>query len=624
MSKKERKMPKLQVKSLPGAAALLAAPLVLMDLYLRGMVMAGTRYRSVFMYLPGILFAVIWISLVVGFCMVLPKFWGRIVYGVLTVGTYVFFVANAVAYAYTGFCFSFTLMKMAGEGKGYIGGAVKSAGPLLFTVFFAVLLLIVTAILAGFPEKRISVKVFAITAACLLVLHAVNPMFYGAKADSLRWDAWRTPRNVYEAYNDKNKSLIISGLIEYTLRDFYLTFLKQEESMTDDEKEFLTEAFADQSNAPENEYTGLLRGKNVIFLQLEGIDDWLVTEETMPVLHGLLKESLNFTDHYSFFNGGGSTFNSEFAVNTGFITPLSYSRNAFTFNGNAFPYSMPRMFQAQGYTVNAFHMNSEEYYSRGVNYRAWGYDAYHGFLDRPGCRDTLHHLDRTLIEDEEFASMIFAADHPTVSYIITFTPHAPFDTKENDIGAFLAEEKYGAPQDFDEEQTAKLMGGETDKMIGLLLDKLRETGLYENTVIVGYADHYLYTIEDKDVIPRNKPDADTNLVNHTPFFIWSADLKPQEITKVNSQLDILPTVLNLMGIPYVKTNYMGSDVLSPDYEGFVVFPDTSVYDGKVYAENAEIVKGSASQEELTALLTKVNRLIRKNDLALKYDWFREH
>ena len=168
------------------------------------------------------------------------------------------------------------------------------------------------------------------------------------------------------------------------------------------------------------------------------------------------------------------------------------------------------------------------------------------------------------------------------------------------------------------------MGGETDKMIGLLLDKLRETGLYENTVIVGYADHYLYTIEDKDVIPRNKPDADTNLVNHTPFFIWSADLKPQEITKVNSQLDILPTVLNLMGIPYVKTNYMGSDVLSPDYEGFVVFPDTSVYDGKVYAENAEIVKGSASQEELTALLTKVNRLIRKNDLALKYDWFREH
>lgn len=624
MSKNNGKSHSKDVRSRKTAAIILAAPLLVMDLFARGLVIAGTNYRSMYMYLPGILFMVMWIALFTGFCMFLPRLAGRITYAVIAVLTYIFFLCNIISYTYTGFCFSFTLMKMAGEGKNYIGGAIRASGPILCAVYFNVFLAILFAILAGFPEKRLSGKAFFGIAAGFLALHIVNPLLYGAKADELRWDAWRRPRNVYEAFNDKNKSLIISGLTEYTVRDFYLSFLKKEESIGSEDEAFLTEAFSDKSLAESNDYTGIFRGKNVIFLQLEGIDDWLVTEETMPVLTALLKESLNFTNHYSFFNGGGSTFNSEFAVNTGYLTPLSYQRNAFTFNANAFPYSMPRLFQAEGYTVNAFHMNTEEYYSRGINYKAWGYDGYHGFLDRPGCNDILHRLDRTLILDEEFASMIFETGHPTVSYIITFTPHAPFVTTGNEVGTYLAEEKYGEPQNFDEEETAKLMGGETDRMIGLLLDKLRETGLYENTVIVGYADHYLYTIEDKEVIPRNKPDADTNLVNHTPFFIWSADVTPAEITKVNSQVDILPTVLNMMGIPYQKSTYIGSDIMSPGYKGFVFFPDTSVYDGRIYAENATIVKGSGTNEELTELLTKVNYLIKKNDLTLKYDWFREH
>ena len=45
----------------------------------------------------------------------------------------------------------------------------------------------------------------------------------------------------------------------------------------------------------------------------------------------MMNNGYNFTNHYSFYTGGGSTFNSEFAVNTGFITPLSYTQNAYTF-----------------------------------------------------------------------------------------------------------------------------------------------------------------------------------------------------------------------------------------------------------------------------------------------------
>ena len=85
--------------------------------------------------------------------------------------------------------------------------------------------------------------------------------------------------------------------------------------------------------------------------QLEGIDDWLLTEEYMPNLYSLTKESYNFKNHYSYYNGGGSTFNSEFAINTGFITPLSYMQNAYTFNKNYFPASMANIFKEKGIEI---------------------------------------------------------------------------------------------------------------------------------------------------------------------------------------------------------------------------------------------------------------------------------
>ena len=111
---------------------------------------------------------------------------------------------------------------------------------------------------------------------------------------------------------------------------------------------------------------------------------------------GFRNNSFNFTNHYSYYNGGGSTFNSEFAVNTGFITPLSYTQNAYTFNRNSFPYSMANLFKKEGYAVNAFHMNTGEYYSRTSKYRNWGYNNYYGLIDIDEYNDNSYMLDRTI------------------------------------------------------------------------------------------------------------------------------------------------------------------------------------------------------------------------------------
>ena len=125
----------------------------------------------------------------------------------------------------------------------------------------------------------------------------------------------------------------------------------------------------------------MFKNKNLIFVQLEGTDNWLINESDTPTLYNMMQNSFNFTNHYSYYNGGGSTFNSEFAVNTGFITPMSYTKNAYQFNKNDFPYTLANLFKEQNYNVNAFHMNDGEYYSRRANYKNWGYDEYYGLKE---------------------------------------------------------------------------------------------------------------------------------------------------------------------------------------------------------------------------------------------------
>ena len=63
------------------------------------------------------------------------------------------------------------------------------------------------------------------------------------------------------------------------------------------------------------------------------------------------------------------------------------------------------------------------------------------------------------------------------------------------------------------------MVGETDYMVGLLIQALKDNNLYDNTVIVAYADHYLYTINDKSVPLISTRRQTTNLINRNRFYM---------------------------------------------------------------------------------------------------------
>ena len=615
-----------------GYIFLIFLPLLLMDIIIRSFG-NGTNLYKVWNIIPN-LFTITWACLFIGISLSLKSKIGKWVYLGVNILFLIMFLTNGIYYSTTHNFFDFILLESTSEGVPYMMDCIKNCNIWIYIWF----VIIIFTIYIGFkkiPKKdNFNYKNVIIVVLVFLLIHLLLPNLYGSANSSLEWNTWQNPRNIYKNFNDANKSMSITGLYEYTIRNFYITFLQTEEEETSEDYEFLMEAFSVNNNEV-NKYTGIFKNKNLIFVQLEGIDDWLLTEKDMPTLYGMLNNSFVFQNHYSYYNGGGSTFNSEFAVNTGFITPLSYTQNAYSFNKNSFPYSMANMFKNQDYVVNAFHMNSGEYYSRQTNYTNWGYDKYYGLLDINDYKDKSYTLDRELINDVTFQEKMFSKDSKFVDYIITYSNHLPFtNTKgvckllydmEMDLNdtVDMGEESSSTFVQLTEEECIRKQAHETDYMMELLLKKLTELNLIDDTVIVVFTDHYLYTVEDKTILDKYK-NTSNNLINKTPFFIWQNNMKRTNIKEVTSQLNILPTTLNLFGINYNPNYYIGSDALSSNYKGIVFFSDYSWYDGNIYVDNGVIANNkSSSQEYLDEKNYYIHYLTKKNDLALKYNVFKK-
>ena len=167
-----------------------------------------------------------------------------------------------------------------------------------------------------------------------------------------------------------------------------------------------------------------------------------------------------------------------------------------------------------------------------------------------------------------------------------------------------------------------------DDLFARLLEELEDKGQLENTVIIGVTDHYTYGYKDEESLYALSGVDDALLLERTPCFIWSADLQPMEVSKTLNTSDLLPTMLNLLGVdsPY---DYIGRDAFDPTYEGCALFSDGSWISGDIaYDAGTErvlsITGGEAeiSGETLDAMAEKVQQFVRINNLILDTDYYK--
>ena len=566
--------------------------------------------------LNGLFFGALWSILLASFLMFLPRIAGRILFGVVYYAASLWTLAQAGYHQVFGKMMWLSTVKYAGEGADYIGD-VLDAFPTLWWVALLILLPLGALLIWKYPrqpEKILSRLPFLLTTGiCITGLCFVPELVF--LRDN---DVWGTHseygqsssyRATYTTMYEPKPVYNITGIYQLTLRDLWVNELypltpayrkvvKQQTQQIDD-------FFEKRGESASNAMTGILKGKDVVLVLMESIDDWMITAEDTPVLKQLMEQGIQFTNFYTPGYGSARTLNSEFCMNTGIYLPTTGSY-VFDYVTNDFNQSFASQMTSAGYSAQVFHYNTAEFYSRGVFEPAMGYLAYNCYADYESDKDKLYN-DSLLFDIPELQELFFR-EGPTFNTIITRSAHLSYKYREVLSNYALKQyPEYRGLYGSEEEDCARVKAKLVDDMFARLLEELEASGQLENTVIIGMTDHYTYGYKNMEELYAHSGVSEDLLLEKVPCFVWAADCPDLEVDKAMSTADFLPTMLNLLGVdsPY---HYLGQDIFDDHYSGYVIFPDSSWIADGVAWQNGKILMNQKEREVTQDEIQKMAQL----------------
>ncbi|MGH0422399.1 LTA synthase family protein [Bacillus pretiosus] len=432
-----------------------------------------------------------------------------------------------------------------------------------------------------------------------------------------------------------DRVMLVKNLGLYTHQIYDLTLQVKagsQKALADSSKLQETENYvkANQSEPNPNMF-GAAKGKNVIVVTLESLQTFLIGasvngQEVTPFLNEFINESYYF-DNFFHQTGQGKTSDSEFLIDTS-LYPLNRGAVFFTHGNNDYT-ATPEILRQQGYFTSVFHANNATFWNRNIMYSALGYDRYYNELDYKITPET--NLNWGLKDIEYFdqsVDILKTVDQPFYARFLTLTNHYPFTYDEDT--KFI--EPYNSGNGVFDRYivTARYL----DESIKKFIERLKAERMYDDSIIVLYGDHYgisekhnraMAQFLEKDQITE----FDTLNLQRTPLYIHMPDqTEGQTISKPTGQIDIKPTILNLLGINTTNDIRFGHDMFSDEYTGFVVLRDGSFITEKyVYTNNTfydritgEIV--DLPKKEAQALINRAQNELRMSDKIIEGDLLR--
>lgn len=536
-------------------------------------------------------FSLIWIFIFM-IIIYITKF-KRVLYLILY---YFFFVCSLIQYFHIAIMqkpFSFSQLLYVKEGMTYTNSIISNINILvvLYVIFGIVISIICSKLIKKYLNKNsnfINIKkvVLLLVFVPLLVAgkNTVGLTFNVDGDSSDKFIANYSRKQIYKSFDDKSEALRITGIFEYSLREPYIYVKKM---LSRDRKEsikVISNYFKENNHAyEEHDYTGIFKDKNVIFIMAESIDDWLVTEDTMPTVYNMKQNSIDFINRYAPYYGAGRTLNTEYCLNTGLYVPVDY--NIYTSENNDFSYSLSNMFNKNNYVTNLIHFNNGGFYDRVNLYKSYGYDNSYFLFD---MYKKYYMNDLDITSNDEFYNLMISKDNKFLTFFITYSAHLPY-AKSNKLCG-----------DVSGEACIKKLAKYTDDAIKVLVDKLKRDNLLDDTVIVFATDHYAYGYNSKE-IEKIKGGNDNIHLEKVPFFIWNNNKYAITVDKYIDTQDILPTVLNLFDIEYENV-YVGTDAFSSKHNNYVYFSDNTYIGDEVDVKD-------------------IKKEIDVNELIITYDYY---
>ena len=370
---------------------------------------------------------------------------------------------------------------------------------------------------------------------------------------------------------------------------------------------------------PNPEYYGAAKKKNIIKIHLESFQTFLINKkvngkEVTPFLNKLSSGNQDFTYFPNFFHqtGQGKTSDSEFTMdNSLYGLPQG---SAYSLKGDNTYQSLPAILdQKQGYTSNVMHGDYKTFWNRDQVYKHFGIDNFYDATYYDMSDDNIVNLG---LKDKPFFKA--SADYqskmkkPFYSHLITLTNHYPFTLDEED--ASIDKPNTGDSTVDGDIQTAHYL----DQALEEYITDLKKKGLYDNSVIMIYGDHYGISENHNNAMEKLlgekiTPAKFTDL-NRTGFWLKVPGKSGGINKEYAGQMDVMPTLLHLVGIDSKNYLMFGSDMFSKQHNNVVPFRN-----GDFITEDYKYVNGKIYSNKDNELLTEKPKDFDKNKKQVEKD-----
>ncbi|MED4225119.1 LTA synthase family protein [Neobacillus cucumis] len=384
--------------------------------------------------------------------------------------------------------------------------------------------------------------------------------------------------------------------------------------------------------APNPAYFGKAKGMNVIYVSLESFQNFMINykmpdgQEVTPFLNSLANDGETFYfDNFYHQTGQGKTSDAEFLMENS-LYPLSQGAVFINKDQNTYQ-AAPAILGEKGYTSAVFHGNYKTFWNRNVMYRQLGYDQ---FFDAEYYDMSTENTKNYGMKDkpyfQESMPMLESLKQPFYTKFITLSNHFPFEMDPEDT-TFPAGD-FGDSVVNNYFQSAHYM----DEALKQFFDSLKKDGLYDNSVIILYGDHYGLSENHNTAmakvlgVPKITPTINASL-QETPLFIHVPGVKGGVQHQFGGEVDVRPTLLHLLGIDTKDYIEFGSDLLSPQHRNWALFrngdfvsPTVDQLSGKYYnPTTGEVVPETPAYKSIS---DKVQQELQMSDDVVSKDLLR--
>lgn len=510
-----------------------------------------------------------------------------------------------------------TINTMLGAGK--VSSGLGESALRLFRWYDLFYFIDIIGLIAALAFKKIKMQVAPVRARMAFAMTAFSIMIFSGNLFLAESDR---PQLLSRTFS--NDYLVkYLGVNTFTAYDAVQTYktnqVRAKASATDLDavKSYVREHYA----APDDSLFGIAKGRNVIYIHLESTQQFVINyklkdangveHEVTPFLNSLYNSNSTYSfDNFFHQVKAGKTSDAEtlmenslFGLDQGSLFTQLGGKNTFQ--------SAPNILeQTQGYTSAVFHGNVGNFWNRNETYKNFGYDYFfdssyydvtdensfqYGLMDKQFLSQSVQYLEK--LQQPFYSKFILVSNHFPYSELAGDESGFPLATTNDEtINNYFATENY------------------MDTAIKEFFDYLKASGLYDNSIIVLYGDHYGISNSRNEELASllgktadTWTDYDNAQMQRVPYMIHIPGTTSGGVNHTyGGEVDALPTLLHLLGVDTSKYIQLGQDLLSKDRDQVVAFrdgsfvtPNYTYYGGTLY-ENATGTAVTEQSDELKA------------------------